>query len=1146
MASEEKELAKYLPRVVLEQLKNGEVRKKTFQCVSIFADISGFTQLTEVLGKLGDTENDKKGTEEIANQINKYWSKIVPVFSESGADIIKFAGDALIAIYRVEDRMLDAMRDELTKNNRGRSDEQALGSVLRCLSRIAVKTCINLQKNEATRSHKFLPNFEISTETNNMHEKVELMIKYGLGSGVVTLQHLGGVSDGLMLSGKKEYLLVGEALRQSFEAESICTGGETAVCETVLNLATTFKRASKSFGAGVFARKGKRKAALEFNVEPNRTDSHCLRYYKVRSPKFGPDESHPMFKRWMDSGLDQVTIVPYVAQKSIWQYLPTVLKPCIGSTLQSSVVPSIWLNSTRQVTTLFCDLGLTTQVRNRLFNGQQESLNALNELFKLVQELACLHEGVINKFCMDDKGYTLLIIFGLPPFTNQDISRRGAECSINIDETLKKFNLANWRLKPRIGVSTGTVFCGLTGATLEPKGRIEYSVIGGKVNFSAKIMSKIYEKKLALKEICLDEETARAISPFKVAYKFHRKKFSTNIKGVGKVRLFVYDKTFYLILRKLKRGEMLCIVSGYQGRNRESVVTKSYASKISATVHSVVHEFFPSAGSPRLGHKVIYKYRSPPPISLVPGMPVNPDDRLNSFEPNAHFPVLWFTVMDAKIATTVKTQSSDIVLSGDSWVKHTHQWNMEDIRTLPTSTRYTHTDVRVTNYGNKINQVGEDEPLCLYQFRQKLDNLFGDKVHNGKNVLYVSGEAGVSFDVILKSVLKQYPQVPVFRVNPDFGLKAMERGNLLWKKIISWLSQVESKHQNGTTAGDPVLHNNTLRGPSPFQLVGQRSCNESSDDTFTQSAEMEEEFGLLLPKLSHCVVVIQDAEALSTFSFMFLNNCVSKIQGSSLKLVILVTALPGLRTTAYRSRGTSTESFEEDNMSHRRRLNSCSNVTKEDLSDLEFQFQQNNNVECGVLIEYPEYTRQIIMDLIHARSIPNDVSEFVEKVTGGSPYKIQQLLFVLSEKKIIQLVRALKPRKGEKSLVHMELRILDNKKFENYKKNFEIPRSCELMYCAVAGSFGAFAEVLMRVASLLRSFKKDDLFGIVYPGQKLGSEQNWKNLVKYGVFKRKRGNFIMPDKWLKVTLRRTVLQGQKNYVRERLNSMGKPFLYEEY
>ena len=60
----------------------------------MFADISGFTNLTESLSKIGP-----EGAELIAFAINRYMELLIKGISRSGGDILKFAGDAIIVVW---------------------------------------------------------------------------------------------------------------------------------------------------------------------------------------------------------------------------------------------------------------------------------------------------------------------------------------------------------------------------------------------------------------------------------------------------------------------------------------------------------------------------------------------------------------------------------------------------------------------------------------------------------------------------------------------------------------------------------------------------------------------------------------------------------------------------------------------------------------------------------------------------------------------------------------------------------------------------------------------------------------------------------------------------------------------------------------
>ena len=83
-------------------------------CV-IFADISGFTNLSEACAKKGD-----RGNEELAFCINRYMEGMVTNLDKYGGDIIKFVGDAMIVMWPPventgDEREMDINRVEIIR-----------------------------------------------------------------------------------------------------------------------------------------------------------------------------------------------------------------------------------------------------------------------------------------------------------------------------------------------------------------------------------------------------------------------------------------------------------------------------------------------------------------------------------------------------------------------------------------------------------------------------------------------------------------------------------------------------------------------------------------------------------------------------------------------------------------------------------------------------------------------------------------------------------------------------------------------------------------------------------------------------------------------------------------------------------------------
>ena len=79
----------------LKKTSNGELPEaQDMETVVIFADISGFTNLSEACSRKG-----VQGNEELALSINRYMDGMVSYLNKYGGDIIKFVGDAMIVMW---------------------------------------------------------------------------------------------------------------------------------------------------------------------------------------------------------------------------------------------------------------------------------------------------------------------------------------------------------------------------------------------------------------------------------------------------------------------------------------------------------------------------------------------------------------------------------------------------------------------------------------------------------------------------------------------------------------------------------------------------------------------------------------------------------------------------------------------------------------------------------------------------------------------------------------------------------------------------------------------------------------------------------------------------------------------------------------
>src|SRR5204863_7367322 len=79
-----------------------------FTAAVLFADISGFTDLSDRLGRKGP-----EGTEELSAIVNGYFGAMLGPVGRSGGDILTMAGDALVVVW--ESGESENLREPLLK-----------------------------------------------------------------------------------------------------------------------------------------------------------------------------------------------------------------------------------------------------------------------------------------------------------------------------------------------------------------------------------------------------------------------------------------------------------------------------------------------------------------------------------------------------------------------------------------------------------------------------------------------------------------------------------------------------------------------------------------------------------------------------------------------------------------------------------------------------------------------------------------------------------------------------------------------------------------------------------------------------------------------------------------------------------------------
>lgn len=181
------DLACYVPALILRRVSGDSGATmapalERFSAAVLFTDLSGFTALTERL-----TSHSPAGAEELTRLLDGYFGRLVDIVTSHGGDVVKFAGDGLLALWYGEEPLAH-------------------------LARRAVQCGHEVQRLMTPDSW---PAFTSAAPP--------LALRVGVGAGEVTTMHLGGSF------GRWELLVTGEALVQASRAETEARPGEVLI-----------------------------------------------------------------------------------------------------------------------------------------------------------------------------------------------------------------------------------------------------------------------------------------------------------------------------------------------------------------------------------------------------------------------------------------------------------------------------------------------------------------------------------------------------------------------------------------------------------------------------------------------------------------------------------------------------------------------------------------------------------------------------------------------------------------------------------------------------------------------------------------------------------------------------------------------------
>ena len=201
------QLSAYVPALILKRLEAGsgiitEPLAEHFQSITLFADITGFTALSDRLALQGPA-----GVEELTRVLNECFGRLVDIVHDNGGDVVKFAGDALLALWPVED--LEAVDLRMTRLCQSLGRQLADQEQSRRLVVDATLAAVNC-------AHEI----QVMMRDLDVGGGVVLSLRIAVGVGEMMSLHLGGQR------GRFEFTYTGEPLLQVARASKSCDPGE--------------------------------------------------------------------------------------------------------------------------------------------------------------------------------------------------------------------------------------------------------------------------------------------------------------------------------------------------------------------------------------------------------------------------------------------------------------------------------------------------------------------------------------------------------------------------------------------------------------------------------------------------------------------------------------------------------------------------------------------------------------------------------------------------------------------------------------------------------------------------------------------------------------------------------------------------------
>jgi len=161
-----------------------------------------------------------------------------------------------------------------------------------------------------------------------------------------------------------------------------------------------------------------------------------------------------------------ITLTSPDEERSLRAFIPQVLLSRIDAGQAE------WLAEFRRTTVVFANV-------RGMGHERPDAVQLVHRLAQDAQRVLQRYDGWLKEITMDDKGTTVIAVFGVPPYSHEDDAARALNAALELQALIRDLGLS-----AGVGVATGPTFAGPVGNAR----RRDYALLGSHVNLAARLM----------------------------------------------------------------------------------------------------------------------------------------------------------------------------------------------------------------------------------------------------------------------------------------------------------------------------------------------------------------------------------------------------------------------------------------------------------------------------------------------------------------------------------------------------------------------------------------------------------------------------------------------------------------------------------